>query len=242
MEELNHINYRAIKEIPYEQLFFTIQYNGNTLDETERLAFVKRIDEDVEFYVEGINMAAGYIDEGFAETTLGTIQQTIFSTLLYTTQVTADCIVASKYFLLANTDYDKRYMRGKYKIILNEGFKQLYGFCGHKNPDTGWGKLKPIIHYFPQKIQEQYKELTNRLETLSKSSSWWKEERDIETHYDVQKIVRSRREEIIESKVMIESLPLINALKAVGFFVQNANACVLNMLLGAYKRGELKEE
>lgn len=39
-----------------------------------------------------------------------------------------DRMVAGKYFILADTDYDKRFMRGKMKVFLNEGFKRLYGY------------------------------------------------------------------------------------------------------------------
>ena len=32
-------------------------------------------------------------------------------------------MVAGKYFILADRDYDRRFMRGKLFVILNEGFK-----------------------------------------------------------------------------------------------------------------------
>ena len=200
------------------------------------------IDDEISFYVEGTKMAAGFLEEGFTDNELGDIQRTIFTTILFTTQVNAECMVASKYFLLADTDYDKRYMRGKFKIILNEGFKQLYGFKENDRHKTVWGKLEPLMLYFPQKIKDQYAELSERLEEQTKKTSWWKEERDMETHLDVQNLYYSRKEELIESKVMIESLSLINALRAVDYFITNANGCVLNYLLNKYHRGELREE
>ena len=240
-DNLNQIYYRTIKDIPYNQLFITIHYNGKILDDNERRVFVQMINEEVSYYVEGSKMAAGFLKEGFSDNELGDIQRTIFTTMLFTAQVNADCMVACKYFLLADTDYDKRYMRGKLKIILNEGFKKLYGFKEKERALTVWGKLGPLMCYFPQKIKDQYAELSERLEEQAKKTSWWKEVRDMETHLDVQNLYYSREEELVESKVMIESLSLINALRAVDYFITNANRCVLNFLLEKYHRGELKE-
>lgn len=39
-----------------------------------------------------------------------------------------DSMVVGKYFILADRDYDQRFMRGKLFVILKEGFKKLYGF------------------------------------------------------------------------------------------------------------------
>jgi hypothetical protein len=41
---------------------------------------------------------------------------------------TSMVFVVSKYFMLAEKDYERRLMRGKLSVILNEGFKKLYGF------------------------------------------------------------------------------------------------------------------
>lgn len=240
--DLGQIYYSKIQDIPYDKLFRTLPYNGKALNDADRRNFVQMIDEEVAFYEEGIKMVADYLEEGFAESDLGDIQRAIFTTVLFVKQVVADCVVASKYFLMADTDYDKRFMRGKFKVILNEGFKQLYGFKNSKKSETVWGRLEPLMRLFPQKIKEQYAELSAILDEQSKVSSWWKEERDMETHLDAKKLYHSRREELIESKVMIESLSLINSLRAVDCFITNVNGCVLNALLDAYYRGELREE
>ena len=59
---------------------------------------------------------------------------------------------------------------------------------------------------------------------------------------DTEKLYVSRQEEIIESKVMMDSMKLFNTLLAVNLFLTNVHACLFNFLVGKYKRGELKDE
>lgn len=96
--------------------------------------------------------------------------------------------------------------------------------------------------HFSGIINCQYKELTSLLERHAKTSPWWKEKRDLETHYyDAIKLYESRQEEIIESKVMMDSLKLFETLLAVNLFLGNVHTCLFNYLVGQYKRGELSE-
>ena len=134
------------------------------------------------------------------------IDRIVVSVCLFVLITMIDSMVAGKYFILADRDYDRRFMRGKLFVILNEGFKKLYGF------------------------NEQ-----------SHISSWWKDERNYETHLDTEKLYKSRQEEIIESKVMMDSLKLFNTLLAVSHFLENVHACLLNFLVRKYRRGELSE-
>lgn len=83
--------------------------------------------------------------------------------------------------------------------------------------------------------------MTYLLERHAKSSSWWKEERNLETHLDMEKLYKSRQEEVIESKVMMDSLKLFNALMAVDNFLTNMHACLRNYLVEKYRKGELPE-
>lgn len=153
-----------------------------------------------------------------------------------------DCMVAGKYFILADTDYDRRVMRGKMKVILNEGFKKLYGYKEVNKKKSEWFRLLDFMKYFPENLKLQYQYLTALLENQSKSSSWWKEERDNETHIDSEKLYNSRMVDIKESKEMMETLQLYNALFAVNHFLGNAHAYLTNLLVDKYRRGELKEE
>lgn len=166
----------------------------------------------------------------------------LLSVLQFVLLTMIDSIVASKYFLLADKDYDRRYMRGKLSVILNEGFKRLYGFDEKSRKKTEWEKLKTIIEKAPLEIQQQYAELSSLLERCANASTWRKEERNVETHLDAEKLYLSRREEVIESKVMMNSLKLFNVLMAVDCFLTNLHACFYNLLADKYYRGELKEE
>lgn len=153
-----------------------------------------------------------------------------------------DSMVASKYFILADGDYDRRFMRGKLIVILNEGFKKLYGFNKETYKKSEWDRLMPILSHFPERINRQYQELTYHLEKHAKSSSWWREERNLETHLDVKKLYDSRQKEIIESKVMMDSMKLFSSLQAVNSFLYDLHSCLFKYLVGEYKRGDLEEE
>ncbi|MCF0185761.1 MAG: hypothetical protein HUJ98_04650, partial [Bacteroidaceae bacterium] len=139
-------------------------------------------------------------------------------------------------------DYDRRFLRGKMMVILNEGFKRLYGFDAKTQKKSEWNRLKPLMQHFPAVIQRQYEELTQRLDEHSKSSSWWRDERNLETHLDAEKLYQSRKEEVIESKVMIDNMKLYNTLLAANHFLTNVHACLLNSLIKKYKQGELSIE
>lgn len=132
-------------------------------------------------------------------------------------------------------------MRGKLFVILNEGFKKLYGFNEKSHKKSEWDTLLPIMKYFPEVINRQHQELTYLLENQSHTSSWWKDERNFETHLDSENLYKSRQEEIVESKVMMDSLKLFNTLMAVSNFLGNVHTCLFNFLVRKYHKGELSE-
>ena len=105
-----------------------------------------------------------------------------------------------------------------------------------------WGRLEPTMKHFPSIINEQYHELTLLLEEQSKKSTWWKEERDYETHLHAERLYVARMEELNEGKVIIESLKLFDILLAVNEFLTNLHGGLKNYLLDKYKKGELKAE
>ena len=133
-------------------------------------------------------------------------------------------------------------MRGKMKVILNEGFKKLYGYIAKNKKVSEWFRLQEYMTFFPEVVKQQYQDLTSLLEKESKASPWWKDERDYETHIEAEKLYSSRMEEIEESKEIMETLRLYNALFAVNHFLTNVHACLRNYLVEKYRRGEIKEE
>lgn len=239
--ELEHIDFFPVWNYNYSDLFRTVPYNGKTLNNQEREETIKVIDEEVSLYQSGLPLFAKQIEYSEGKTDdYNYLDHIISSVMLYVIMIKADCMVAAKYFLFANTDYDKRYMRGKLKILLNEGFKRLYGF-NEKNKNTSeWNKLLEILNCYSNDINIQYQDLTALLENHSRKSTWWKDERDIETHLDAEKLYFLRQVDLDESRVMMETLQLFNAVHAVSLFVGNLHACLVNKLVDLYKRGKLK--
>lgn len=241
-EDLANIHYSLIRDYKYAQWFEEVQYNGKTLSDEERKEFVSVIDETIAQYSEGLPMMHDILEntkdlhDEYHE-----IDRTVVSVMLFVLMTMIDSMVASKYFILADGDYDRRFMRGKLMVILNEGFKRLYGFNENTHKKSEWDRLWPLMGHFPEIINRQFQELTYHLEKHAKSSSWWREERNLETHMDAEKLYDSRQIDVVESKVMMDSMRLFNTLVAVNNFLTNVHACLFNYIVGKYKRGEIKE-
>ena len=220
-----------------------MQYNGKELNEDGKKEFLQMVDEIISIHLEGLPVLKEALDsikdlhDEFHEA-----YRVVISVLQFTIITMIDSMVISKYFILADKDYDRRFMRGKMKVILNEGFKKLYGFEEKTHQKSEWNRLVPILKIFPEDIKVQYKQLSSLLEEHSKSSSWWRNERNVETHLNAEKLYESRSEDVVESKVMMESLKLFDTLYAVNRFLTNMYACFLNSLIHKYRRGELLED
>jgi len=241
-DDWGNIHYSPIQDCQYEQWFHEVQYNGKELNNAQREEYLKRVDGYFSQHLEGLPLMKKILDsikdkhDEFHE-----IQRTIVSVSQFCLITMIDSMVLGKYFILANKDYDRRLMRGKLKVVLNEGFKKLYGFDEKTKKKSEWNKLASILRHFPEEIKSQYNHMSSLLENHSKSSSWWKDERDVETHLHTEELYISRCEPIIESKVMMESLKLYNTLYAVNDFLFNMHSCINNFCIDKYKRGELKE-
>ena len=239
--EFDNIQFSPIQNHRYEQWFREVHYNGKELNEDEKKEFLQKVNETIFTYSNGLPLLKETLEQikdlhdEFHEA-----YRVVISVLQFVLIVMLDSMVISKYFILADKDYDKRFMRGKMKVILNEGFKKLYGFKGGK--DSKWDELSSILKYFPVEIKKQYQKLSSLLEKHSKSSSWWKDERDLETHLDAEKLYTSRCEDVVESMVMLDSLKLFRTFYAVTYFIRNMNNCFRDLLINKYRRGELKKE
>lgn len=241
-EDLANIQFSPIRNYKYAQWFKEVQYNGKTLSETEREEFVGVMNETITQYSKGFPIYQNMLKESEGKhDEYHEIERTVVSVMLFVLITMIDSMVVSKYFILADGDYDRRFMRGKLMVILNEGFKRLYGFDEKTHKKSEWDRLLPIMGHFPESINRQYQELTFHLEKHAKSSSWWREERNLETHVDAEKLYDSQQEEINESKVMMDSMKLFNTLLAVNHFLTNVHACLFNFLVGKNKRGELND-
>lgn len=237
MISVNNLPIYPLYDYHYASWFETINPNGTTLNTDQRHKLVKMIDADVainagfiKFIIEGYNELEGKDSE------YHTIERVITNAWLFTAQTSADCMVACKYFLLADTDYDRRYMRGKLQVILNEGIKKLVGFKSNDSKGKVWTSIAGIMNHFPGSLYtQQFASLDELLKQHASSSNWWWEERNAETHLDALEILKSRQRELDESTVMLESMQLIGAIDAVSHFLQNLHAGLTNWLNDLYK-------
>lgn len=242
-EDLENIHYSRIRNFRYAQWFEKVQYNRKTLSDAERKDFVAVIDETIALYSEGLPLIQDSLEsDKDKHGDYYIINRTVVSVMQFVLIAMIDCMVVSKYFILADKDYDRRFMRGKLMVILNEGFKRLYGFEKSTYEKSEWNKLLPILKYFPEQMNLQYQDLTYLLQGHSTSSSWWKKDRDPETHLDAELLYFSRQEAIVESRVIMDTMKLFSTLMAINNFLTNVNACLVNSLVEKYYRGELRNE
>ncbi len=236
----NTIPKSILQDNKYIRYFHEVQYNGKTLSDSEREEFISVIDETIARYSEGLPMMHEYLANlEDCQGELSDTIRTIVSVMLFVTMTMIDCMVLGKYFILADIDYERRLMRGKLRVILNEGFKKLYGFEQKTHEKSEWNRLLPLMKFFPENINHEYQDLTYCLEQHARSSSWWKPERDLETHLGAEEWYDSRQEEIIESKVMMDSMKLFSALLAVDHFLTKAHGYLRDTLFRMYQKGEL---
>ena len=190
-----------------------IYYNNKVLSAQEREAFRIMSEETIRDFSESI--------EGFYELSqefkpsqnkeYDKITKTVLDVGIFTSYTFCDCVALLKHFVLSSNTYDKSLFRGKLKVLLNEGFKSLYGFNDKQREKSYYIKLGDIINHFPD-FKSEYNSILLRLKQLSEQSTWWKDERNIEVHLDMTQLYKSRHEEINESKVAMEAHLLIDLL------------------------------
>ena len=219
----------------YSRWFQEWEYNNKVLTDSERKEFAFYMDEMIAAYSEGLPLFSEELERiQDCHDELHELIRTIGRIGLFELITTIDSMVACKYFIIADKDYDRRYMRGKLKIILNEGFKKLYGFNKDNYKKSEWARLSSIIERFPPIIRNQYQEMSTLLETHSKKPNWWKNERDLEVHLDAENLYVSRKEDLNDSIVVMEFMRLFDTLSAVGSFLTNAHAYLCNTLIDTY--------
>ena len=190
-----------------------IYYNNKVLSAQEREEFRIRAEETIEIFTESI--------DGFCELyqeykpsqnkVHDKMTKTVLDVGIFTCYTYCDCTVLLKHFILSTDLYEKRLFRGKLKVLLNEGFKNLYGFNDKQRKRSYYIKLGEIMNYFPG-FQLEYDSILMKLKQLSEQSTWWKDERNTEVHLDMSQLYKTRHEEINESKVAMESQLLMGLL------------------------------
>lgn len=209
-----------------------VYYNNKVLLDREREEFKIMSEETIREFSESI--------EGFYKLSQNfqssqnkehdKITKTILDVGIFTSYTFCDCVTLIKHFVLSSNSYDKSLFRGKLKILLNEGFKNLYGFNDKQQKKSYYIKLGEIIKYFPG-FQSEYNSILLDLKHLSEQSSWWKDERNIEVHLDMSQLYKTRHEEINESKVAMESHLLIDLLVQINRLMGRMHQAYLNHMM-----------
>ena len=145
-----------------------IYYNNKVLSAQEREAFRIMSEETIRDFSESI--------EGFYELSQEfkpsqnkeyyKITKTVLDVGFFTSYTFCDCVALLKHFVLSSNAYDKSLFRGKLKVLLNEGFKSLYGFNDKQRKRSYYIKLGEIMNYFPG-FQLEYDSILLKLKQLS---------------------------------------------------------------------------
>ena len=241
-EDLDAMQYSPIINYNYGEWFRDVIYPDIILSDEDRKQLVNIMDETIEQFSSGLPLLRRTLENAKQhDDEYHIIDKTIASVTLFVVLTMIDSMVICKHFVMAETAYEKQLMRGKLRVLLNEGFKKLYGFDNKSYSNSAWDKLLQLMKYYPEKINLQYQKLTSLLERQAKVSSWWKNERNIETHLGAEELYDSRQEEIKENEVIRDSNKLFRILMAVHGFLTNMHAYIYNYALEKYRRGELKE-
>ena len=209
-----------------------IYYNNKVLSAQEREAFRIMSEETIRDFSESI--------EGFYELSqefkpsqnkeYDKITKTVLDVGIFACYTFCDCVALLKHFVLSSNSYDKSLFRGKLKVLLNEGFKNLYGFNDKQREKSYYIKLGEIMNYFPG-FQSEYDSILLKLKQLSEQSTWWKDERNIEVHLDMSQLYKSRHEEINESKVAMEAHLLIDLLVQINKLMGSMHQAYINYMM-----------
>lgn len=238
---MNSIPYVQIRDQKYAQFFEEERYADKEMSDKEKDGLISYLNELIDEYSQGLPFIISE-RERLKDLKDGVhcLNNTIYSIALFVLITIIDSVVATKYFTLADKEYDRRFMRGKLRVILNEGFKRLYGFDEKTKTKSEWHKLEPLMSYFPEIIKSQYAELSQLLDKHATSSTWWRDARNVETHLDAEKLYESRNESIAEYRVYADTMKLFNTLSSVLLFLTNINGCILNSTLKMDERGDVK--
>ena len=209
-----------------------IYYNNKVLSAQEREEFRIRAEETIEIFTESIDGFCELYQEykPFQNKVHDKITKTVLDVGIFTCYTYCDCTVLLKHFILSTDLYEKSLFRGKLKVLLNEGFKSLYGFNDKQRKRSYYIKLGEIMNYFPG-FQLEYDSILLKLKQLSEQSTWWKDERNTEVHLDMSQLYKTRHEEINESKVAMEAQLLMGLLVQINKLMGRMHQAYINYMM-----------
>ena len=196
-----------------------IFYNNKVLNEQERVELCKTADDATKSFAESIDGMYEWAEKVALNENGGfrTIEREFIDVSIFVAYCYCDIALMTKQFIQCSDFYEKAFIRGKLKVLLNESFKKLYGFGKKAKEEPYFARLKKLAALFPQ-FSSEIHALDAELHEYSVKDSWWKDERDAEIHWDIEKLYRYRHEEVDESKVMMEDHFLIDVLLRVNSF------------------------
>jgi len=213
-----------------------LNYNNRILTPDERVEYCKVSDNyinDFSEYIDGLYQLAK--DPSLSENSaFSQINNPIIKTSLFIQYSLCDCAVLNKLFIRATNPYEKSMLRGKLKVLLNESFKKLYGFNKKGYKDSYCAQLEAIMPMFPG-FKSEFDELLSDLAQISKDS-WWKDERNAEVHIDAVRLYELRHEEINESKVVMETLQLIDCFNRFNSLMRNLSKVSFEHMVSVLKK------
>ena len=204
-----------------------VYYNNKELSAQERMDFCAMADDTIYSFsesIDGVHEIAENIalskSEGFKRIMSELIDVSTFISYSY-----CDIMVLTKLFLSATNHYERAFLRGKLKVLLNESFKKLYGYTEKSRRNTYFFRLKELSAKFPQ-FTDRVSVFSTELNELSIRESWWKDERNAEVHFDIKILYRTRHERINESKVVMETTPLIDIFNSLNMLMNDMSKVI----------------
>ena len=190
-----------------------IFYNNKVLNEQERMKHCEVADDAVRNFAESIDGMHEWAEKVVSNENKGfrTIEREFIDISIFVAYCYCDIALMTKQFVQSVDSYERAFIRGKLKVLLNESFKKLYGFAKKTKEEPYFARLKKLAALFPR-FSSEIQVFEKELHEYSIKDSWWKDERDAEVHWDIEKLYQYRHEEVNESKVMMEAHFMIDIL------------------------------
>ena len=190
-----------------------IFYNNKVLNEQERMKLCEVADDAVRHFAESIDGMHEWAEKVATNENKGfrTIEREFIDISIFVAYCYCDIALMTRQFIQSNNSYERSFLRGKLKVLLNESFKKLYGFTKKTKEEPYFVRLKKLAELFLQ-LSSEIQVFEKELHECSITDSWWKDERDAEVHWDIEKLYQYRHEEVNESKVMMEANFMIDIL------------------------------
>lgn len=146
----------------------------------------------------------------------GTLER-LYDIALYTSILSGDFAVLFHQFLSSNLLYERKYAMAKLYPLMNESFKQLYGFVDTKSglvkitKDAYWTEVQALVPHMNREEKLLYDDLEKRLQEKA-SFNWWRDERSAEVHLNAEGIYKHRCAQDDENKAIMDAMSFYEVL------------------------------